>query len=141
MSLHPILEIICERGVVAILRGVDPDRLLPLGQALERAGVGAIEVTLNSAGALEGIAALRGALGDRIPVGAGTVLSSDAARAAIAAGAQFILTPHLADDVLEVCRERDIPAVVGAMTPTEVYRAHVLGAGMVKVFPAATLGP
>lgn len=139
--MHPILEQIRAKGVVAILRGLDPDRLLPLGQALARAGVGAIEVTLNSEGALEGIAALRDLLGDTMPVGAGTVLSADEARAAIAAGAQFLLTPHLAEDVLAVCRAHQVPGVIGAMSPTEVFRAHALGAGMVKIFPADSVGP
>jgi len=141
MPMHPVLAQIAEKGVVAILRGVDPALLLPLGQALADAGVGAVEVTLNSEGALEGITALNKLLGNKLPVGAGTVLTADAAREAIAAGAQFLLTPHLMEEVLSVAVELEVPAVIGAMTPSEIYRAHALGAEMVKVFPAGTLGP
>lgn len=139
--MHMLLEQISRSGVCAILRGVEPSRLLPLGEALLAAGVGAIEVTLNSEGALEGIAALRQHLGDRIPVGAGTVMNGDLAHKAIDAGAQFILTPHLAESTLAVCRERQIPSVIGCMTPTEAVRAYDLGADMVKIFPAGSLGP
>jgi 2-dehydro-3-deoxyphosphogluconate aldolase/(4S)-4-hydroxy-2-oxoglutarate aldolase len=139
--MQPVLEQICQSGVVAVLRGVEPARLLPLAQALLEAGVGAVEVTLNSPGALEGIAALREAYGSRIPVGAGTVLTGEDAEAAIRAGAQFVLTPHVAEETLAVCQAQQVPAVIGAMTPTEIYRAYRLGAAMVKVFPASSLGP
>lgn len=139
--MHPVLESIGARGVVAVLRGVEPARLLPLTQALLEAGVGAVEVTLNSPGALQGIAALREAFGSSIPVGAGTVLTGEAAEAAIRAGAQFVLTPHLAEETLAVCQQHQVPVVMGAMTPTEIYQAYSLGAAMVKVFPASTLGP
>jgi 2-dehydro-3-deoxyphosphogluconate aldolase/(4S)-4-hydroxy-2-oxoglutarate aldolase len=139
--MNPIMDRITQSGVVAILRGVEPARLLPLGEALLAAGVGAIEVTLNSQGALEGIAALRQHLGDRIPVGAGTVLTGELAEQAIAAGAQFVLTPQVAEDTLAVCVRREIPAVIGAMTPTEAYKAYVGGAAMVKIFPASSVGP
>ncbi|HLN63908.1 MAG TPA: bifunctional 4-hydroxy-2-oxoglutarate aldolase/2-dehydro-3-deoxy-phosphogluconate aldolase [Symbiobacteriaceae bacterium] len=139
--MHMLLEQISHSGVVAILRGVEPSRLLPLGEALLAAGVGAIEVTLNSEGALEGITALKQHLGARIPVGAGTVMNGELAHAAINAGAQFILTPHLAESTLAVCRERQVPSVIGCMTPTEAVRAYDLGADMVKIFPAGSLGP
>lgn len=139
--MHPILDRVTQSGVIAVLRGVEPSRLLPLGEALLAAGVGAVEVTLNSPGALEGIALLREKLGDRIPVGAGTVLTGAMAEDAIAAGAQFVLTPHLAEETLAVCVRREIPAIIGAMTPTEAYKAFVGGAAMVKIFPASSLGP
>lgn len=139
--MHKVLEQIAANGVVAILRGVEPTRMVPLGRALLAAGVGAIEVTMNSDGALDGITALRHELGDAIPVGAGTVMNGDAARMAVAAGAMFLLTPHLAEDTLTASIALGVPAVVGTMTPTEAVRAHSLGAEMVKVFPAGTLGP
>ncbi len=138
--MDKILEQIAASGVVAILRGAEPSRIVPLGGALLAAGVGAIEVTLNSPGALEGITALRKELGDAIPVGAGTVMNGEAARRAVAAGATFLLTPHLAEDTLATAIALGVPAVVGTMTPTEAVRAYSLGAEMVKIFPAATLG-
>lgn len=139
--MHTILAHINKTGVVAILRGTDPGLLVPLGRALAAGGVGAIEVTLNSEGALAGIAALQKEIGHLLPIGAGTVMTGDAARAAIAAGADFILTPHLAEETLAACVEAQVPAVIGVMTPTEMVRAHQLGCEMVKIFPAGSLGP
>lgn len=138
--MHPILEHIDQTGVVAILRGIEADKLVPLGLALADAGVGAIEVTLNSAGALAGISALQAAVGQKIPIGAGTVMNGAAARKAIQAGALFILTPHLAQETLQICLQANVPAVIGAMTPSEAVCAFELGCEMVKIFPAATLG-
>jgi len=139
--MHTVLEHVAEIGVVAILRGVDPRILLPLGHALADAGIGAIEVTLNSEGALQGIALLQAAIGKQLPIGAGTVMTAKDAHAAIKAGATFILSPHLAEEALLVCRQANIPAVIGVMTPSEAVRAYNLGCEMVKIFPAATLGP
>ncbi|MGE5675791.1 MAG: bifunctional 4-hydroxy-2-oxoglutarate aldolase/2-dehydro-3-deoxy-phosphogluconate aldolase [Mycobacterium leprae] len=139
--MHEVLEQIAQSGVVAILRGIPSKQLVDLGQALIDAGVGGIEVTLNSEGALEGIAALTKAYGRRIPVGAGTVMSGEAARAAIAAGAQFVLTPTLVEDTLAACVELKVPAVIGTMTPTEAWKAYSMGAGMIKIFPASAVGP
>ncbi len=138
--MHKVLEHIAANGVVAILRGVDPQLMVRLGRVLMAAGVGAIEVTMNSDGALAGITGLR-KLGDKIPVGAGTVMDGEAARRAVAAGAMFLLTPHLAEDTLRAAIALGVPGVVGTMTPTEAVRAYSLGAEMVKVFPAGTLGP
>ncbi|AIF49924.1 bifunctional 4-hydroxy-2-oxoglutarate aldolase/2-dehydro-3-deoxy-phosphogluconate aldolase [Pelosinus sp. UFO1] len=138
--MHAVLEHVAEIGVVAILRGVDPSILVPLGQALEEAGVGAIEITLNSEGALQGIAALKEAIGEKLPIGAGTVMTGEDAHAAIKAGATFVLTPHLAEETLAVCCQAKIPAVIGVMTPSEIVRAYDLGCEMVKIFPASSLG-
>lgn len=138
--MHAVLEQVSQNGVVAILRGVDPSILIPLGQALADAGVGAIEITLNSEGALQGITALKKTIGERLPIGAGTVMTGEAAHAAIKAGATFVLTPHLAQDTLAVCCQAKIPAVIGVMTPTEAVRAYELGCEMVKIFPAASIG-
>lgn len=139
--MHEVLERIAANGIVAILRGVEPARMVPLGRALLAAGVGAIEVTMNSDGALDGIKALRREMSGAIPVGAGTVMDGEAARRAVEAGAMFLLTPHLAEDTLATAIALGVPAVVGTMTPTEAVRAYSLGAEMVKIFPAGTLGP
>ncbi|MDT8899895.1 bifunctional 4-hydroxy-2-oxoglutarate aldolase/2-dehydro-3-deoxy-phosphogluconate aldolase [Anaeroselena agilis] len=135
-----VLDLIAANGVVAILRGIEPARMVPLGGALLAAGVGAIEVTMNSDGAPEAITALRRELGEVMPVGAGTVMDGEAAHRAVDAGAMFLLTPHLAEDTLAAAIALGVPAVVGAMTPTEAVRAYSLGAEMVKIFPAGTLG-
>jgi 2-dehydro-3-deoxyphosphogluconate aldolase / (4S)-4-hydroxy-2-oxoglutarate aldolase len=97
------------------------------------------EITLDSQDALETIAALRDDAD--LVVLAGTVRTSDDVRAAVEAGAQGCVSPTLAPEVVEACREAGLPAIPGAMTPTEIETAWRLGAEMVKVFPAARLGP
>jgi 2-dehydro-3-deoxyphosphogluconate aldolase / (4S)-4-hydroxy-2-oxoglutarate aldolase len=131
------IEAIRSRGVVAILRGVaDP---LAVVEALREGGIGVVEITLDSPGVLETIARLRD---DRdLVVLAGTVRTADDVRAATAAGAQACVGPALVREVLDACRGAGVPAIPGALTPTEVETAWRLGASMVKLFPAARLGP
>jgi 2-dehydro-3-deoxyphosphogluconate aldolase/(4S)-4-hydroxy-2-oxoglutarate aldolase len=131
------IEAIRSRRVVAILRRVDD----PLGlvRALREGGVSVVEITLDSARALATIAELR--RDPELVVLAGTVRTADEARAAVEAGAQACVGPALVPAVLEACRELGVPAIPGALTPTEVETAWRLGAAMVKLFPAARLGP
>ncbi len=131
------IEAIRSRRIVAILRRVaEPARVV---QALREGGIGVVEITLDSPDALETIRRLRDDPG--LVVLAGTVRTADEARAAAEAGAQACVGPALVPEVLETCREAGLPAVPGAMTPTEVETAWQLGAAMVKLFPAARLGP
>jgi 2-dehydro-3-deoxyphosphogluconate aldolase/(4S)-4-hydroxy-2-oxoglutarate aldolase len=131
------IEAIRSRRVVAILRRVaEPGRVV---QALREGGIGVVEITLDSPEALETIRRLRD--DPELVVLAGTVRTADEVRAAAEAGAQACVGPALVPDVLEACREAGVPAVPGAMTPTEVETAWRLGAAMVKLFPAARLGP
>jgi 2-dehydro-3-deoxyphosphogluconate aldolase / (4S)-4-hydroxy-2-oxoglutarate aldolase len=108
-------------------------------QALREGGIGVVEITLDSPAALETIRRLRDDPG--LVVLAGTVRRADEVRAAAEAGAQACVGPALVPEVLEACREAGLPAIPGAMTPTEVETAWRLGAAMVKLFPAARLGP
>jgi 2-dehydro-3-deoxyphosphogluconate aldolase/(4S)-4-hydroxy-2-oxoglutarate aldolase len=135
-----ILSRLRQTGVVAIVRGVDGDVLPTLAEALYAGGVRLLEVTLNTKGALQSIAQLAAAFGDRMSIGAGTVLTEEAARQAQAHGAQFFVTPHVGQDVIAYGVRMGIPVMAGAMTPTEIYTAHVSGASAVKVFPVGTLG-
>jgi 2-dehydro-3-deoxyphosphogluconate aldolase/(4S)-4-hydroxy-2-oxoglutarate aldolase len=131
------IEAILSRRVVAILRGVaDPFGVV---EALREGGIGAVEITLDSPGALGTIAGLRD---DRdLVVLAGTVHTAGDAHAAAEAGAQACVAPVLVREVLDACREAGVPAIPGALTPSEVETAWRLGAAMVKLFPAARLGP
>jgi 2-dehydro-3-deoxyphosphogluconate aldolase / (4S)-4-hydroxy-2-oxoglutarate aldolase len=131
------IEAIRSRRIVAILRRVAEPALVV--QALREGGIGVVEITLDSPDALETIRRLRDDPG--LVVLAGTVRTADEARAAAEAGAQACVGPALVPDVLEACREAGLPAVPGAMTPTEIETAWRLGAAMVKLFPAARLGP
>ncbi len=128
------------QGVVAIIRSPEPIDILQTGLALVEGGIRYVEVTLNTPDALDGIESLRSALGDRAQVGAGTILRPADALRAISAGSQFVVTPTLQPDSVEVCRKEGIPVLCGAMTPTEIQQAHNSGADYVKLFPAGSLG-
>ena len=134
------LSLILEHRIVAILRGCDPEHVLPIGEALYAGGIRLLEITLNSPGAFEAIEAAAATLGDRMVIGAGTVLEAAEATSAIAAGAKFILSPSL--DAAVIRRTIDLGAVSipGAFTPTEIFEAWRKGAHLVKVFPAS-IGP
>jgi len=129
-----------EDRVMAIARGVGRADLPRLAEALGRGGVRVLEVTLNSPDAVGAIADLAGAVGDRILLGAGTVLDLAGAEAAVAAGARFLVMPHVDPELVTWSAERGLPAFPGAMTPTEVLSGWRAGAAAVKVFPAAVLG-
>lgn len=126
--------------VVAILRAAAPDRLEAVAAVLVTAGLGTVELPLTTPGALDVLARLRAGDDPRLVLGAGTVLSAAAARDAIAAGATYLVTPTLEPDVLEAATAAGVPVILGAYSPTEILRAHRLGAAAVKVFPAATAG-
>jgi 2-dehydro-3-deoxyphosphogluconate aldolase / (4S)-4-hydroxy-2-oxoglutarate aldolase len=131
-----------ESGVIAVVRVREAVGLRTAARALAAAGVGACEITLTTAGALDAIAELTADGG--VPgcaVGAGTVLDEGAARDAIAAGARFVVSPTLEPAVLDVCRSHDVPCIPGALTPTEILAAWRAGATLVKVFPASAVGP
>jgi 2-dehydro-3-deoxyphosphogluconate aldolase/(4S)-4-hydroxy-2-oxoglutarate aldolase len=134
------LEGILEHRIVAILRGCDPDHIVPVAHALYAGGIRLLEITLNSPGALEAIEAVTAALGNKMIVGAGTVLDAAEATSAIAAGARFVLSPSL--DLPTIRRTIDLGAVSvpGAFTATEILTAWRHGANIVKVFPAS-VGP
>jgi len=135
------LEFIHEAGVVAIMRAKSSDQLLAAAEAILEGGVRAIEVTMTTPNALEVINQATTRLGDNVLFGAGSVLDSETARAAILAGAQFIVCPTLNLGTIETCKRYSIPVVPGAYTPTEILTAWQAGATMVKGFPASIGGP
>ncbi|WP_231156183.1 bifunctional 4-hydroxy-2-oxoglutarate aldolase/2-dehydro-3-deoxy-phosphogluconate aldolase [Streptomyces sp. CNZ748] len=125
--------------LVAIVRGSDADAALDTVLTLAEEGVELIEVSLTGADALTVIARARASLGDARPLGAGTVLTADDARAARDAGADFLVTPALGEAV-GTARELELPVLAGVFTPTEIVAARSLGATALKVFPAAQAG-
>jgi|SRR5436190_2284383 len=128
-------------GVVAVIRAQSIDQLLPLATALLEGGVPSIEVTMSTPKAVAGIERLADQLGDRAIVGVGTVLDAPTARDAIAAGAQFVVSPVLDRDVIATTRRYGKISIPGAFTPTEILAAWTAGADVVKVFPSTSLGP
>jgi 2-dehydro-3-deoxyphosphogluconate aldolase/(4S)-4-hydroxy-2-oxoglutarate aldolase len=129
-------------GVVAIARGVSPEVAPIVAEALVAGGVGAFEITLNDPldRALRGIEAVA-SRSSGLEVGAGTVLTIEAAQAAIDAGATFLVMPHIDPELVAWAAARRIPTLPGAATPTEILVAWRAGAAAVKVFPASSLGP
>ncbi|MEU6224902.1 bifunctional 4-hydroxy-2-oxoglutarate aldolase/2-dehydro-3-deoxy-phosphogluconate aldolase [Streptomyces sp. NPDC047042] len=127
--------------VMAILRSADASGLPAVARALASAGVTCLEVTLTTAGALDALAAIRAELGPDVAVGAGTVVTEDEARDALAAGAQFLVAPVVDTAVVRYAADRGVACYPGAWTPTEVSQAWRAGAAAVKLFPASTGGP
>ena len=129
-------------GIVAIGRRLPPGTEQAIAAALVRGGVHAFEITLDRSGALDAIAELTGRFDPaELLVGAGTVLDIAAAEGAVAAGAHFVVMPHLDPAIVGWAADRGIPAVPGAFTPTEVLTAWRAGAAAVKLFPASAVGP
>jgi 2-dehydro-3-deoxyphosphogluconate aldolase / (4S)-4-hydroxy-2-oxoglutarate aldolase len=129
------------RKPIAIVRLDDLGQAVEMSRALLEGGITTLEFTLTNPSALEAIVQVRQELSGEILVGAGTVLDAKAAEASIQAGAAFLVTPALLPDVIAVGRERGVPVVCGAYTPTEILTAWRKGADLVKVFPAGGLGP
>ncbi len=129
-------------GVVAVVRLPQATDFAALAGALAVGGVSAVEITLTTPGALEGIrdVVARADLSDSI-VGAGTVLDERSARDVIAAGARFVVSPTFDEAVLRVCREANVPYMPGALTPRELLEAWRAGASPIKLFPASLVGP
>ena len=141
MNRQEVIDRIRDSGLIAILRHTEAQRAIETADALREAGVVVIEVTLNTSGALSMLRAIADHFGDRLIIGAGTVLSADAAREAIAAGAQLIVSPHLDEAIIAAATAHQVACIPGAFTPTEIVRAWTAGASMVKVFPAGPVGP
>jgi 2-dehydro-3-deoxyphosphogluconate aldolase/(4S)-4-hydroxy-2-oxoglutarate aldolase len=130
-----------ESGVVAVMRGMDPDAAIEAVTAFREGGVTAVEFTADTPGAMDMIEAVAASFDDEVILGAGTVLDAETARAALLAGAEFVVSPSLHEDVIETCNRYAAPTAPGILTPTEAVRAVEAGADAVKLFPAATVGP
>jgi 2-dehydro-3-deoxyphosphogluconate aldolase/(4S)-4-hydroxy-2-oxoglutarate aldolase len=135
------VRLIEDTGVVAVIRLDDPGALRDVADALMAGGVRALEVTMTVPRATELIAQLAAALPNTFAVGAGTVTDADTARRVIDAGARFVVGPVLRPAVIAECRQRDVAAMPGCFSPTEILSAWEAGADVVKVFPATALGP
>ncbi|OIB55827.1 bifunctional 4-hydroxy-2-oxoglutarate aldolase/2-dehydro-3-deoxy-phosphogluconate aldolase [Natrialba sp. SSL1] len=133
---------IVESGVIAVLRGVDEDQIVPVSRALADAGVEALEITADGTRSAEMIADVDRELADTDAViGAGTVLDAATAQSVIDAGATFVVSPHTSPDVVRTCNRHGVLAAPGVMTPTEAVTAMEAGADLLKMFPASTVGP
>ncbi|MEI3802513.1 MULTISPECIES: bifunctional 4-hydroxy-2-oxoglutarate aldolase/2-dehydro-3-deoxy-phosphogluconate aldolase [unclassified Chitinophaga] len=132
------LSQILEHKIIAIIRGVEPADVLRVAEAIYAGGIRLLEVTMNSSEPLAVIKEVSAKMGDKMIIGAGTVLDAATTREAVAAGARFILSPILEPEVIKTARELGVVSIPGAYTATEVYAAYKQGADMIKVFPATS---
>ena len=135
------LNIIRETGVIAIMRAQSSDQLITAVDAIKKGGVKAIEVTMTTPGALSVIAEAKERYGSDVIFGAGSVLDPETGLAAILAGADFIVSPTLNLELIELCNRYSIPTVPGCYSPTEVLTGWEAGADFIKLFPASVGGP
>ena len=128
-------------GLVAIVRVPRPELALPLAKALVAGGIRAVELTMSIPNALDAVRTIDRELGDKILLGVGTVIDDDTCRAAIDAGAKYVISPITRPSLVAAAHALDRPVMLGAYTPTEAQAAHEAGSDFVKIFPADTLGP
>src|SRR5947208_5333587 len=141
MSKESDLRRVLDCGVVAVVRSPDGPQLVEVARALADGGIEVVEITMTVPDALEVVRAVRRQLGDRLLLGAGTILDPETARLALLAGAEYLVAPTVNLDVIRLCQRYDKLVMPGAFTPTEILTAWEAGADIVKVFPADVLGP
>ena len=139
-----VLERIYEEKIIAIVRGIPSGKIAALAQALAEGGVSCIEVTFDQTNPEETLTSLRtikSELGDRICLGAGTVMTVEQVEQAAQAGAEYMISPNVDEAVIRATKALGKVSIPGAMTPTETAFAYQCGADIVKLFPAGLLGP
>lgn len=141
MSRAEILQLIEQNGIIAVIRLNDVKQLNEIIKALRKGGVKALEITMTTPNAIDIIKAVSSEVDNDFFVGAGTVLDPETARQTILAGAQFVVSPILNVDMIQMVHRYDKVVIPGAFTPTEIMKAWDAGADIVKVFPATALGP
>ncbi|WP_027092327.1 bifunctional 4-hydroxy-2-oxoglutarate aldolase/2-dehydro-3-deoxy-phosphogluconate aldolase [Cohnella thermotolerans] len=135
-----LLQSLSQERIVAIIRGISAESGDATAKALADGGIVFLEVTLNTDGALGMISRFREQYEGRMRIGAGTVLDIGQAKEAVAAGAEYIISPNLDEEVVYYGVEQGLDVWPGTMTPTEIVRAYKAGASAVKVFPMGALG-
>jgi len=140
-SKSEIVTRLMEPGVIAIVRAKQLAQVQPLVESLVAGGIVATEITMTTPNALAAIKEARQLVGERSLIGVGSVLDAATCRAAISAGAQFIVTPICRTELVEIAHAAGRPIMLGAYTPTEAQLGHESGADFIKIFPADILGP
>jgi 2-dehydro-3-deoxyphosphogluconate aldolase/(4S)-4-hydroxy-2-oxoglutarate aldolase len=140
MKKSEVLQQIKEVGILPVLRATSIEEAAAIARAIEAGGIHALEITMTVPGAIELLRTTVRESGNRLLIGAGTVLDPETARACILAGATFIVSPALNLKTIELCHRYGVAVLPGALTPTEVVTAWEAGADVVKVFPCSALG-
>jgi 2-dehydro-3-deoxyphosphogluconate aldolase / (4S)-4-hydroxy-2-oxoglutarate aldolase len=140
MDKTKIMQQMYQLGLVPVLRASSAQEAITIADAILAGGVNILEVTMTVPGAIRVIEQLANHHGEKLLLGAGTVLDPETARNCILAGAQFIVSPALDLRTIELCRRYSVPIIPGALTPTEIVAAWQAGADIVKVFPCSAVG-
>jgi len=140
MTKIEVVHRIRDVGVIAVVRAASVQEAVQRAEAVRAGGLSILEITMTVPGALQVIERLAQAFGAEALIGAGSVLDAETARACIAAGARFIVSPVLNADTVSCCRQQDVAVMPGALTPTEILQAWRAGGDLVKVFPVGALG-
>jgi 2-dehydro-3-deoxyphosphogluconate aldolase/(4S)-4-hydroxy-2-oxoglutarate aldolase len=141
MQKTTITRRLLDPGIIAIIRADSPDQLIEAAEALYAGGVSAMEVTMTTPRALQVITEVCARFGSKLLMGAGSVLDPETCRAAILAGAEFVVTPVTKADVIRPANRYGKPVIAGGFTPSEMLTAHESGADFIKLFPAEFAGP
>jgi 2-dehydro-3-deoxyphosphogluconate aldolase/(4S)-4-hydroxy-2-oxoglutarate aldolase len=141
MTNWEVLKRIEETGIVAVVRAENVQHAIEISSACMAGGIDAIEITFTITKAHQVIESLCDTFGDRLVVGAGTVLDSETARIAILAGAKYIVSPSFNLETAKLCNRYQIPYMPGCMTITEIVTALEYGASIIKIFPGSAFGP
>ncbi|MFA7289331.1 MAG: bifunctional 4-hydroxy-2-oxoglutarate aldolase/2-dehydro-3-deoxy-phosphogluconate aldolase [Melioribacteraceae bacterium] len=140
MNKQEIVEKIISNCAVAVIRLEDSGKLIKVVEAIHSGGVSSIEITMTVPNAIEMIKKVCNEFGDSVMVGVGSVLNANMAQEAIDAGAKYVVSPILKEEIIKKARENNIAVMPGCFTPTEINLAYELGADIIKVFPADVLG-
>lgn len=139
-SRTDIVDELIRQGAIAVVRMEHSEKLIRVVEALAEGGLTAIEITLTTPRAMELISEISSRFGDSILLGVGSVLRAEDARTAIDMGARYVVSPNFKADIIDTAHARNVPALAGAFTPTEIQTATDAGADIVKVFPAGVVG-
>ena len=140
MKKSEVVQTIRDIGIIPVVRAQSADEAMMAIDAIREGGIALLEITMTVPGAVGVIETVSRRYGTDALVGAGTVLDGETARACIQAGAQFVVSPALNLETIEVCKRHEVAVLPGALTPTEVVQAWAAGADFVKVFPAGAVG-
>lgn len=144
--MNQTLDKIIGSKIIAIIRNISSEKIIETVAALKEGGIFCVEVTFNardeekSRDTLVSISQIKNHFGDSIAVGAGTVMTSENVKQAAGAGAEYIISPNINESVIKKTKQLGLISIPGALTPSEIINAHQMGADIVKLFPAATLG-
>ncbi|MDI6782574.1 MAG: bifunctional 4-hydroxy-2-oxoglutarate aldolase/2-dehydro-3-deoxy-phosphogluconate aldolase [bacterium] len=140
MEKKQIIEKIKKIRLIPVIRASSPEEALQIVQAVYTGGISIIEITMTVPNAISVLKRVHQEYGEKVMLGAGTILNLEQANAAISAGAQFIVSPALIEEIIPEVHRAEKVVIPGALTPTEIVRAWTAGADMVKIFPCGNLG-